>query len=221
MRVLLLGATGNVGSRLLPALKAHGHEAVLFVRSPEKLSREAKAHTTTIVQGSATDRDAIKTAILSNDCDAVVNAAGLAPMLGQSGDLPTIFAAVMQATIEAGDQRGRPLRCWFMSGFASKLAWSLFCANRMDPRSEVIDYSARAGTGAENLVAGTDFPPAWSKTLQWVPLVGTYLNILAQMQNYFTSLEDVADFIAKDLHGGMESVLVGKRVAVKMKARSA
>lgn len=254
MRVLLLGATGNVGSRLLPALKAHGHQVVLFVRSPTKLSKEASARAAAVVQGSATDRDAIKTAIISNDCDAVINAAGLAPMLGRSGDLPTIFAAVMQATIEAGERRGRPLRCWFMSGFGimdapskkkhmmidyvpiftihrknwdliknvepSKLSWSLFCANQMNPRSEVIDYSERAGTGAEDLVAGADFPPAWSKTLQWVPLVGTYLNILAQMQNYFTPLEDVADFIAKDLDSGLESELAGKRVAVKTKSKS-
>lgn len=102
----------------------------------------------------------------------------------------------------------------------SKLSWSLFCANQMNPRSEVIDYSERAGTGAENLVAGVDFPPAWSKTLQWVPCVGTYLNILAQMQNYFTPLEDVADFIAKDLDSGLESELAGKRVAVKTKSKS-
>lgn len=43
------------------------------------------------------------------------------------------------------------------------------------------------------LVAAADVPPAWSKTMHWVPLIGTYLKIiLAQMQNCFTPLEDVA-----------------------------
>jgi len=117
MRVLLTGATGNVGSRLLPSLVAHKHEVVLYVRNPSKLSTEARSCAQAVVSGSGTDSDAIKNAILSNNCDAVVNAAGLAPMIGNKGELPTIFAAAMKGAIDAGKERGgRPIRMWFMAG---------------------------------------------------------------------------------------------------------
>jgi uncharacterized protein YbjT (DUF2867 family) len=37
MKVLLLGATGNLGSRLVPALLTHNHNVVAYVRSASKL----------------------------------------------------------------------------------------------------------------------------------------------------------------------------------------
>ena len=118
MRVLLLGATGNVGSRLLPSLVAHKHEVIVYVRNPSKLSAHATSCATAVVSGSGTDSNSIKAAILSHNCDAVINAAGLAPVLGKSGELPAIFAAVMAAAIEAHEQRGgAPIRCWLLSGF--------------------------------------------------------------------------------------------------------
>ena len=119
MKVLLLGATGNVGSRLLPALVVYKHEVVLYVRSPNKLSAEATSLASAVVSGSGTDSEAIKAAILHHNCDAVVNAAGLAPMWGESGELPAIFAAVTKAATDAHEQRGgAPLRIWLLSGFS-------------------------------------------------------------------------------------------------------
>lgn len=120
MKVLLLGVTGNVGSRMLPALLAHKHQVVGYVRSPAKIAPEAKSKLDSIVVGSASDSAAIKAAILSHNCDAVVNAAGLASMTGWSsqGEFPAIFAAVVQAILDAGRERGgAPIRCWLMSGF--------------------------------------------------------------------------------------------------------
>lgn len=119
MKVLLLGVTGNVGSRMLPALLAHKHQVVAFVRSPAKISPEAKSKLDFIVAGSATDSAAIKDAIISHNCDAVVSAAGMAPMtrFSSPGEFPAIFSAVVQATLEAGRERGAPIRCWLMSGF--------------------------------------------------------------------------------------------------------
>ena len=120
MKVLLLGVTGNVGSRLLPALLAHKHQVVAYVRSPNKIPAEAKSKLDSIVVGSATDSAAIKAAILSQNCDAVVNAAGVAAVTkwNSQGEFPTIFAAVVKAIVEAGRERGgAPIRCWLMSGF--------------------------------------------------------------------------------------------------------
>ena len=118
MKVLLLGATGNVGSRLLPSLLSHGHQVVAYVRDP---SKKLTAEPTAIVRGGGADVAAIKAAVLGHDCDAVVNAAGLAGVFARTPQFPAIFAAVVQATVEAGGERQRrgrrPLRVWFLSGF--------------------------------------------------------------------------------------------------------
>jgi uncharacterized protein YbjT (DUF2867 family) len=121
MKILLLGVTGRVGSRMLPALLAHKHQVVAYVRTPAKISSEATSKLDSIVVGSASDSAAIKAAILSHNCDGVVNAAGLAAMTGLTaqGEFPAIFVAVVQAVVEAGWERGgAPIRCWLMSGFA-------------------------------------------------------------------------------------------------------
>ncbi|KAF4549126.1 Hypothetical protein D9617_23g005410 [Elsinoe fawcettii] len=120
MRVLLLGATGNVGSRLVPALLTHGHSVVAYVRSSTKLQALLPASVfqqITVVQGNAADSAAIKQAILEHKCDAVVNTAGVAAVMpwGKS-DLPTIFKAVVDAVQSAGDERKAPLRTWFLAG---------------------------------------------------------------------------------------------------------
>lgn len=120
MKVLLIGVTGNVGSRMFPALLAHEHQVVAYVRTPTKIPSEAKSRLDSIVVGSATDSAAIKAAILHHNCDAVVNSAGLARTTGltSQGEFPAIFAAVVQAALEAGRERGgAPIRCWLMSGY--------------------------------------------------------------------------------------------------------
>lgn len=120
MKVLLIGATGNLGSRLVPALLTHGHSVVAYVRSSNKL--ESLLPTTTyrrisVIEGDATDSTSIKRATLDNKCDAVVNTAGLAalPPWASSG-LPAIFKAVLDAVREAGADKGKPLRAWFLGG---------------------------------------------------------------------------------------------------------
>lgn len=120
MKVLLLGATGNVGSRALSALIKHGHTVVAYVRSAAKLSPEQRAALADVVTGSATDKPALKNAILAHNCDAVFHAAGLAQMWGRSktGEYNTIFATVIAAIVEARqERRGPAIRAWLMSGF--------------------------------------------------------------------------------------------------------
>ncbi len=120
MKVLLLGATGNVGSRALPALIKHGHTVVAYVRSASKIAPEKRAVLAGVVIGSATDKPALKNAILAHNCDAVFHAAGLAQPLGRSktGEYNTIFATVVAAIVEARqERRGPAIRAWLMSGF--------------------------------------------------------------------------------------------------------
>ncbi|KAF2675697.1 NAD(P)-binding protein [Lentithecium fluviatile CBS 122367] len=120
MKVLLLGATGNVGSRALPALIKHGHTVVAYVRSPSKLAPDKRAVLADVVVGSVLDKSALKAAILAHDCDAVFHAAGVAQMLGRSktGEYNRAFAAVVAAIVEAREERSGPaIRAWLMSGF--------------------------------------------------------------------------------------------------------
>ena len=118
--LLVTGATGNLGSRLVPALLTHGHSVVVYVRSVSKLESliPATVHEQiTIVQGDATDAQAIKKAIIGHKCEAVVSTAGVAALAPWAkSELPVIFKAVLDAVREAGAERGSPLRVWFLGG---------------------------------------------------------------------------------------------------------
>ena len=120
MKVLVIGATGNLGVRLVAALLTHGHTVVVFVRSSNKLESllpTSVYRQIAVVQGDATDPASVKRAILQASCDAVVNTAGVAalPPWGKS-ELPAIFQAVLGAVREAGLERKKPLRTWFLGG---------------------------------------------------------------------------------------------------------
>lgn len=118
MRVLLLGLTGRVGSRMLPALLAHRHSVVAYVRDAARIPQETASRVSTIVEGCGTEASGIKNAILANHCDAVINAAGRASILGTGGDFAKIFAAVTTAVREVRiEHKDRPLRCWLLSGW--------------------------------------------------------------------------------------------------------
>ncbi|CAI6285903.1 unnamed protein product [Periconia digitata] len=120
MKVLLIGATGNVGIRLVPALLTHNHSVVAFVRSAKKLKDLLPADIykrIVVVEGSATDSKSIRNVILNAQCDAVVNTAGVAalPPWGKS-ELPAIFKAVLEGVRSASEERKTALRVWFLAG---------------------------------------------------------------------------------------------------------
>ncbi|PVH98119.1 NAD(P)-binding protein [Periconia macrospinosa] len=120
MKVLLIGATGNLGIRLIPALLTYGHDVVAFVRSPKKLASLLPKdiyQRIIVVEGSATNSASICNVILNAQCDAVVNTAGLAalPPWGHS-DLPQIFKSVLDGVRKASEERKQPLRVWFLAG---------------------------------------------------------------------------------------------------------
>lgn len=120
MKVLLLGATGDLGSRLIPALLTHGHNVIAYVRSASKLESLIPAtvyEQIIIVQGNGTNAQAIKKAVIDHKCEAVVSTAGVAALAPWAkGELPVIFEAVLDAVREAGTERGGPLRVWFLGG---------------------------------------------------------------------------------------------------------
>ena len=120
MKVLLLGATGNFGSHLLPALVAHGHEVVVYVRSEQKLKDLVDSKLlsrVTVVIGDATNTTAICNALTTNKCTALVNSAGLASIFPwQAFRMQDIVEAVASAAVKASEELEYPIRCWFMGG---------------------------------------------------------------------------------------------------------
>lgn len=120
MPVLLLGATGNVGSRLLPALLAHKQKVVVYVRNERKL-RDLIPSTildhVTIVSGDAEDSNGIKNALVEHRCDTLVNSAGQSSVLPWSAPrMQGIIKAAATGAVEASKELNRPIRAWFLGG---------------------------------------------------------------------------------------------------------
>ena len=120
MKVLVLGATGNLGSRLLPALLAHKHQVVVYVRNERKLKELIDSTVTsrvTIVTGDATDVQAIREALVSHRCEALVNSAGLAAVFPwQAPRMQGIINAVSTAAVNASKELKYPIRAWLLGG---------------------------------------------------------------------------------------------------------
>lgn len=122
MKVLQLGGSGNLGSRVIPALLAHGHIVTAYVRSPQKLRNVLPVdviNKITIVEGDAFDTDAVAAALREHQCDALVNTAGTRQPLGQEQNLGRLVASVTSAATRVGNERERPIRAWIVGGMGS------------------------------------------------------------------------------------------------------
>ncbi|KAJ5645287.1 hypothetical protein N7507_011298 [Penicillium longicatenatum] len=117
MKVLVLGSTGRLGSRVLSALLARGHSVVAFARDSSKLPPSIISQLLAVELGDATKSAEITAAGKKHQCDAIVNTAGYAAMApwGKS-DLPSIVDAVITAALEMSQDRESPLRVWFLGG---------------------------------------------------------------------------------------------------------
>ncbi|CAF9913113.1 hypothetical protein IMSHALPRED_000915 [Imshaugia aleurites] len=122
MPVLLLGATGTLGSRLLPALLAHKQKVVVYVRNELKLKELIPStilSRVTVVKGDATDSDSIRNALVQHECDALVNSAGLAAVLPWSKpQMQEIIKAAATGAVDASKELNRPIRAWFLGGMS-------------------------------------------------------------------------------------------------------
>lgn len=96
MKIVVLGATGNVGSRFTKVAAAAGHEVIAYARTPEKV---AVVPGVTVAQGAAEDPVAL--AAVARGADAV-----LVSITGSTKDatfmqrtLPKILDAATQADV--------------------------------------------------------------------------------------------------------------------------
>ena len=71
MRCLVVGATGYIGSRLVPRLLDAGHAVRILVRDPARLDGQDWARAVEVERGDATDRDDVASAC--DGMDAVVH----------------------------------------------------------------------------------------------------------------------------------------------------
>ena len=75
MKVIVFGATGNVGSLAVEHLLAAGHEVTAFARRPERLGLHQKA--LRLISGDAMDANAVAEAIRGHDAVVVTLGAGM------------------------------------------------------------------------------------------------------------------------------------------------
>jgi hypothetical protein len=88
MNVALIGATGNIGSKIAQELVSRGHTVTAIARNPEKVPPSEKA-----VQVDAADTARLSDALKGHD--AVISSAPFAPGLSES-----IIAAVKQSGVK-------------------------------------------------------------------------------------------------------------------------
>jgi uncharacterized protein YbjT (DUF2867 family) len=147
MRILVLGATGYVGSRLVPALLEAGHEVVAASSSPADPDRFAWGHEVAWRQCDVTDRRAVDRAV--RDADGVCY---LVHSLSRRGfaDLDRVGAAhVRDAASTAGVRR-----IVYLSGIVPRLDRGQALSPHLASRLEVERLLADADCSTLSVRAG-------------------------------------------------------------------
>ena len=103
-RVLVTGATGYIGGRLVPLLLQDGHKVRALVRSPEKLHDVPWSHEVEIVQGDLSDKDSVAKAMQGIDTVYFL-VHSMASGKGFADQEERIAHIVADAAAEAGVQR--------------------------------------------------------------------------------------------------------------------
>jgi len=98
MNVLILGATGRVGSHVVSHALRDGHHVTVLVRSPEKMQRFEPNGRLTILQGNVLDKEALTRAVRGHD--VVLSALNTDGTTTLSESMPLIIEAMAREGIE-------------------------------------------------------------------------------------------------------------------------
>jgi len=99
MRIFLAGATGALGSRLVPLLAAAGHEVTGMTRTPAKADGLRAAGAEPVV-ADGLDRDAVVAAVTAARPDAVIHQLTALTDLSDMRDFDGVFAATNRLRTE-------------------------------------------------------------------------------------------------------------------------
>jgi uncharacterized protein YbjT (DUF2867 family) len=147
VRVLVIGATGYVGGRLVPRLLADGHEVRCLVRNPAKLQDVDWADEVEVVPGDATDPDAVRRA--ARDVDAAVH-------LVHSMDAPGFDARDRRAAEVLADAASASgvRRIVYLSGLQPATGTSAHLASRREVGEVFLDGAVPAAVLQAGVVVG-------------------------------------------------------------------
>lgn len=116
MKIVVLGATGNVGSRFVTSAVEAGHEVVAFARRPDAVPQRPGV---SVVQGSAEDGAALTAAAKGADAVLVAITGPMKDATFMQRTLPTVIAA----TQAAGVQRLVLVSAFGAGDTAEKASW--------------------------------------------------------------------------------------------------
>ena len=142
MKIVLFGATGNIGQRIVAEALRRGHEVTGVVRDPEQVSSPDPR--VTLVQGDATNADSV--ARVARGADAIVSA--ISPRPNPRGRAAPSLSAAAHALL-AGARKANVRRVIVVGG-----AGSLEVApgkRLMDAPDFPEAYKAEAREGADSL----------------------------------------------------------------------
>ncbi|HEV3377163.1 MAG TPA: NAD-dependent epimerase/dehydratase family protein [Thermoleophilaceae bacterium] len=102
MRVFVAGASGAIGTRLVPQLVDRGHEVIGTSRTPEK-AEHIRALGAEPVALDLLDRAAVRRAVLEAELDAIVHQATALADLTFSRNFDRVFAKTNRLRTEGTD----------------------------------------------------------------------------------------------------------------------
>src|SRR5215211_7379510 len=102
MRVFVAGASGAIGTRLVPQLIEHGHEVIGTTRSPENANR-VRALGAKPVALDLLDARAVRKAVLASEPDAIVHEATALADLSDFKHFDRTFAQTNRLRTEGTD----------------------------------------------------------------------------------------------------------------------
>jgi putative NADH-flavin reductase len=133
MKLIIFGATGTVGIRLVEQALQSGYQVTAFTRSPQKLS-SIKHPNLTVFKGDILDASAVQKAVDAHDCVLCAIGDGNKGMIRASGTKNILSAMknsrtkrlLCQTTLGLGESKGNLNFFWkhIMFGFLLKKAFS-------------------------------------------------------------------------------------------------